>query len=328
MRIATTAKLGALIATLALACGTPAIAKDKVTLVHPTDPIFEASVWPIQQGKVTSDKVDLQVSFTSIQAVIHAVGTKQYDLIPMVTNILPKLAERGVPVKIIATNQRYSLKGGGSRLYVTANSPIKSVADLKGKTIGVTSMRSSGVTSVRVVLSEVHHANVAAEGGDFKWVEMPLAVLRTALTSGRVDAAILSNKYDYEASHSKDFRLLLKKSLNDAVHAQVPGTVILGYSDKLAARPDTFVEAARLLKASADYVDAHQDEVFGAVAKKNGVDAAYLKWYYAYYANIPYDLTKGDLKGIEAFWGALKKLHMLKKTPKVESMVWDRIKVE
>lgn len=312
----------------ALAATAPAQAKEKVTLVHPTDPVFEASVWPIQQGKVTSDKVDLDVSFTSIRAVIHAVGTKQYDLIPMVANILPKLASRGVPVKIIATDQRFSVKGVGTRLYVAANSKIKSIDDLKGKTIGVTSMRSSGVTSVRVTLSELYHVNVSAEGGDFKWVEMPLAVLRTALKSGRIDAAVLSNQYAYQASHSKDFRLLLNKSLNTALHAQVPGTVILGYTDKLAARPDAFVAAARLLKASGDYVLAHQDEVFGAVAKKNNIDPNYLKWYYATYATIPYDLTKGDLKGIEAFWVALKKLHMLKKTPPVESMVWDRIKVE
>ena len=318
---------GALLAALALGAA-PAMAKDVVTLVHPTDPIFEASVWPIQNGKVTSDKIDLQVSFTSIRAVIHAVGTKQFDLVPMVTNILPKLSARGVPVKIIATNQRFSVKGGGTRLFVAANSPIKSIADLKGKTIGVTSMRSSGVTGVRIMLSELYHANVATEGGDYKWVEMPLAVLRTALTSGRIDAAVFSNQYAYKALHGKDFRLLLDKDLNDAVHAQVPGTVILGYTDKLAARPADFVEAARLLKASADYVASHQDEVFGAVAKKNDIDPAYLKWYYASYATIPYDLTKGDLKGIEAFWGALKKLHMLKKTPPVESLVWDRIKVE
>lgn len=318
---------GVLLTALVLGAA-PAMAKDVVTMVHPTDPIFEASVWPIQHGKVTSDKVDLKVSFTSIRAVIHAVGTKQYDLIPMVTNILPKLVARGLPVKIIATNQRYTLNSAGSRLFVRADSKIKTIADLKGKTIGVTSLRSSGVTSVRVTMAELYHVNVASEGGDYKWVEMPLAVLPAALKSGRIDAAILSNQYAYQASRNKDFRLLLNKSMNDAVHAQVPGTVILGYADKLAARPADFVEAARMLKASADYVAAHQDEVFGAVAKQNDIDPAYLKWYYANYASIPYDLTKGDLKGIEAFWGALKRMHMLKKTPPVQSMVWNRIKIE
>jgi ABC-type nitrate/sulfonate/bicarbonate transport system substrate-binding protein len=323
-----TAILCGLLATLALG-GAPAAAKDIVTLVHPTDPAFEASVWPIQNGKVTSDKVDVQVSFTSIQAVIQAAGTQQYDLIPMVTNILPKLVERGVPVKLIATNQRYSFKGGGSRLYVAADGPIKSMADLKGKTIGVTSLNSSGVTATRVVMAQLFKANVALDGGDYKWVEMPLAVLPTALISGRIDAAILSNQYDYQAyQNHKDYRLLFPEGLKDALGVAVPGTVILGYTPKLNARPEAFVEAVKLLKASADYVRSHPDEVFGAVAKKNDIDPGYLKWYYEYYADIPYDLTKNDLKGIEAFWGAVEKLHMVGATPKLQDLIWDKVKVE
>jgi len=322
------ARLGALLAAATLSLS-PVAAKEVVTMVHPTDPAFEASVWPILNGKVTSDKVDLQVSFTSIEAVIHAVGTQQYDLIPMVTNILPKLAQRGLPAKIIATNQRYSFKGGGSRVYVAADGPIKTVADLKGKTIGVTSLNSSGVTAARVTMAKLFGANVALDGGDFKWVEMPLAVLPTALKSHRIDAAVLSNQFDYNAyNDTKDYRLLFPQGLKDALGVAVPGTVVLGYEPKLKARPEVFEEAARLLKASAEYVRTHQDEVFGAVAKKNNIDAAYLKWYYEYYANIPYDLTQDDLKGIVAFWDALDSLKMGSGKPDVKSLVWDKVKVE
>jgi NitT/TauT family transport system substrate-binding protein len=322
------ATLGALLAALTLN-GAPAAAKETVTLVHPTDPAFEASVWPIQNGKVTSDKVDLQVSFTNIQAVIQAAGTQQYDLIPMVTNILPKLVERGVPVKLIATNQRYSFKGGGSRLYVAANGSIKSMADLKGKTIGITNLSSSGVTAARVVMAQLFKANVAFDGGDYKWVEMPLAVLPTALTSGRIDAAVLSNQYDYQAFNDRqNYRLLFPEGLKDALGVAVPGTVILGYTPKLNARPEAFAEAVKMLKASADYVRAHPDEVFGAVAKKNDIDTGYLKWYYEYYADIPYALSKDDLKGIEAFWSAVEKLGMINGSPKVRDMIWDKVTVE
>lgn len=317
---------------LAALCAAPTLAasadaKDVVTMVHPTDPVFEALMWPITNGKVPSDKVDLKVSFTSIQAVIQAAATQQYDLVPMVTNIIPRLVERGLPIKIIATNQRYAFDGG-SHIYVAAKGPVKSVADLKGKTIGVTSLNSSGVTAMRIVLSQVHKANVALDGGDFKWVEMPLAVLATALTSGRIDAAVLSNQYDYEASRNPEYHALFSEGLKQALGISIPTTVVLGYDAKLKARPEAFVEAARMLKASADYVRSHPDEVFGAVAKAQNIDAAYLKWYYSTYADIPYNLVKDDLKGIEAFWVAVQRLHMIKDLPKVQSVVWDRVIVE
>lgn len=313
---------------LLLAAATFARASETVTLVHPADPVFEASVWPILAGKVKSDKVDMDISFKSIPAVIQAVTTQQYDFIPIPTNFLPRLVGQGVPIKIMSTNMRYSLKGGGSQLWVAANSPIKSVAQLRGKTIGVSSLSSSGMTAMRLVLSQVYGANVATDGGDYKWVEMPLAVVQTALASGRIDAAVFSDKYDYDASNNKEFRLLLKETLKDALGVRIPATVMLSYEPKLKARPEAFVEANRMLKESADYVSTHQDEVFGAVAKKETIDPAYLNWYYEFYADIPYDLTKEDLVGIEAFWVALKKLNMIGAMPDLKQLVWERAVVQ
>jgi len=323
MKAIVTALAGAL-----LLASHPALSKEVITMVHPHDPIFEASMWPLLNGKVPSDKVEFKVTFTSIPAVIQAASTKQYDLVPMVTQALPRLVERGLPFKVLATNQRYQFNGGGSHVYVAANGPIKSVADLKGKTIGVTSLNSSGVTAMRVVLLNKYNANVALDGGDFKWVEMPLAVLPTALQSGRVDAAVLSNQQDYRAINSKDFRTLFPEGLKEAVGASVPTTMVVSFDDKLKSRPEAFVEAARMLRASADYMMKNQDEVFAAVAKNDAEDIAYLKWYVQNYAGIPYDLTADDFKGIEAFWEASKKLQIVKDTPQVKDIIWERIQVK
>jgi hypothetical protein len=49
-----------------------------------------------------------------------------------------------------------------------------------------------------------------------------------------------------------------------------------------------------------------------------------MKWYFKNYADIPYDLTTDDLKGIQAFWDAAKKLQIVKGTPPVKSVIWDR----
>lgn len=314
---------------LFLALSHPAISKEVITMVHPHDPIFEMSMWPILNGKVKSDNVEFKVTFTSIPAVIQAASTKQYDLVPMVTQAIPRLVERGLPFKVIATNQRYEFSGGGSHLYVAANGPIKSVADLKGKTIGVTSLNSSGVTATRIVLQSKYNANVALDGGDFKWVEMPLAVLPTAVQSGRVDAAILSNQQDYQAQHNQtEFRALIPEGLRDALGVAVPTTMVISFDDKLKARPEAFVEAARMLRESAEYFLKNQDEVFSASAKGDSGDVAYMKWYIANYASIPYDLTKDDFKGMQALWEASKKLQIVKDAPQVKDVIWERAVVK
>jgi NitT/TauT family transport system substrate-binding protein len=312
-----------------LTLSVPAAAKETLSMVQPHDPIFEASMWPIVNHKVTSDKVDVQVTYTSIQSVIQAAVTKQYDLVPMVTQALPRLVARGLDLKVISTNQRYQYKGGGSHLYVAATSPIRSVADLKGKTIGVTSLNSSGVTASRIVLSKAYKMNVALDGGDFKWVEMPLPVLPTALSSGRIDAAVLSNQQDYEAlNNKKDFRVLVPEGMIEALGVAIPTTVVISYDEKLKARPEAFVEAARLLRQSAEYVRAHEDEVFGAIAKESGADVGYMKWYMDNYADIPYDLTQDDLKGMQVLWEESKKLGILKDAPKAQAIVWDRAPIK
>jgi len=46
-------------AAAALLAATPAAAKEKLTYAYLQDPVLEAVMWPLRNGKVTSDKLEI-----------------------------------------------------------------------------------------------------------------------------------------------------------------------------------------------------------------------------------------------------------------------------
>ncbi len=308
----------------------PAFAKTKISVAQANDPIFEASLWPIMAGKIKSDIVDIDVSLTTINAVIQSIPVKQYDVIATSANSVPIFVNRGVPLKIFSTMMRYKADGTASRLWVAQNSKAKTVADLKGKTIGVYGLSSAGTLNARTVLSKVYGFNAAIEGGDFRWVELPLAVLPGAAASGRIDAAVLVNFQDYAAEKSTDLRPIvsLHKGMMDAIKVAQPANVMVAYSDRLAANPDIYKEVARMMRASIQYVKENPDEVFAAIAKKGNADPDYMKWWLNNYADISYAIAPDDAKGFMATWGASKELGVIQSYPSADSLIWEHASKE
>lgn len=310
---------------------TPHIARAQskavVTVAQAADPALEAALWAAMNGKVTSDTVDLRVDLVSIPATIQAISTQQYDIVVAVMHLLPRLAQQGVPVRIVSSCFRYSKNGGGSRLWVMADGP-KTPEDLKGKKIGVSSLASSGVTNNRIMLSELFGSNVALDGGDFTWVEIPTATLPAALEGGQVDAVVLSNTQDYAASQDTRKRVLIDTNgeMRKAFDVQVPGTVMVSYEDRLEARKAEFLEANRLLAASVEYLNNNRDEVFAAIAEKAKIKAEYLKWYYEFYADAAYDFVPSDLVAIGKYWEAAKKAGVIEDYPAPETLLWEEVK--
>lgn len=94
-------------------------------------------------------------------------------------------ASKGLPLQVIASGV-YSTGEPGEdyvELLVDAGSPIRSAADLAGRTVAVNTLQNLGDTSVR--------DSVRDAGGDpaaVKFVEMPFPTMNAALADGDVDA--------------------------------------------------------------------------------------------------------------------------------------------
>jgi len=303
----------------------PAVAKDTISFAYLLDPAYDAVVWPLTHGKVTSETVDVHVKSLDIPALLQATGAKTYDVVMTAAIGVPQAKSRGLELTIMATALRNHAQGGkGGAIYVKADSPYKSMQDLKGKTLATQSMPSTGTTLMRIGLWKTYGMNVSFDGGDLRWVEVPATAMPGALLTGRIDAASLTHSEAYNAAKSKEFRIVasLDDAINKAIGEPAVVAILAGYPEKLAAKPAAYKEFARMVKASADYTRAHVDEVAGALSKETKMDPSFFSDWLNEYTEVPMAVSDNDVKAIQRLWELSKELNIIKEYPSAESMIW------
>lgn len=299
-------------------------AQTTVTLGYLADPSHEAVMWAIKNGKVTSDTVEIEATALDISALIQATVAQTYDVVQTAAMAIPRARDRGLDLRIVGTGLRYHASGEGAGIWVPKDSPITSVADLEGKTLGVYSIGSAGITLVRIALSEVHGLETEVGGGDVALAEMPAPALPAALATGRIDAATLIHAQAYEAMQTGDFVPITQtaEDLTELYGTRMVSAVLAGYGDKLDADPEVYQEFLRLLRASMEYAIANPDEVFPAVAEETGVEPDFFEAWFTRFSEFPVTLTEDDLKAIEILWAEAVEMELLDAAPPVAETVW------
>jgi len=295
------------------------------------DPGYDAAQWAIVNGKIKDPNVEIKIDSMTIPAMMQAAMTRQYDLLPNGILSVPQMVEQGIPVRVVGTMIRYHPAGHSADLWVLGDSKIKTVQDLKGKTIGVTSVEAQNVISVRAVLSERFKMNAASIGGDFKWAEIPGAQFEAALKAGRVDAVAFSNVAAYVAPKNGGYRSVLhgSKELLEMYGGPMNSVVMTAYQPDLDKRPEVYIAALKMLRASAKYAMENQKEVFAAVAPKYRMTVEDLQTWFTTYAVMPYALGPTDKAVFVKSWESGHKLGILKKMPEsVEALVWKNAQPE
>ncbi|HEV2571377.1 MAG TPA: ABC transporter substrate-binding protein [Beijerinckiaceae bacterium] len=305
-----------------------ALAAETITYGSLPDPGYDAVVWAIENGKVSDANVTIKVErVSSIPALMQAAMTQQFNLMPNGVLSLPQMRESGLPIKVLSTLLRYHPEGHSADVWVMPNSPYKTIQDLKGKTIAVVSGEAQNVISVRWVISEHFGMNADLVGGDFRWVEMPQAQFEAALQAGRVDAASFSNVPSYAATKDGKYRSVLhgSKELEKMYGGPMPSLFLFGYEGDMNKRPDAYVAAGKLLKASAEYVLKNPDEVFAAVAPKYKISKDDLQTWFLTYAQMPLSLGPTDKQVMMRAWQSGAKMGMLKKVPaSADELIWPK----
>jgi ABC-type nitrate/sulfonate/bicarbonate transport system substrate-binding protein len=178
--------LFALAVASALATVVPAQAQDKPTIrvSSLTLPVFNPLVWNVMKAKGLDAKHGFNLAVTaypSISAFYAGFATGETDALIGGPTVFVKLAEQGVPVRIIGTG--FTL----ADLVVFAKNPaIKSLADLKGKQLAV----DMGGSQFQVL--KIYAAAKGIDlGKDITVVNANFAVARAQLEAGRVDAALV-----------------------------------------------------------------------------------------------------------------------------------------
>jgi NitT/TauT family transport system substrate-binding protein len=305
--------------------GGTASAKEKFTYSYLIDPVMECFLYAIHSGKVTSDIIDLETTPMSIPAAIQATATKQYDALMSATISIPVAAAKGLQLTALSVGTRYGKDSHGGDLWVRKDSPYKSVADLKGKTIAVSSLSSTGTTWARIGLWKKYGVNVNYDGGDFQWVEIPAGSQPAALSTGKVDAAVLIHSQAIMAMKTNEYRSIAQTAKSNYEVYGVPSVagINVSYPEKIAARPQAFKEFNRMLKASRDYAMAHVDEVSAAVAAKGKMPKDFFKDWVTNIGESTATITEIDIKSMQVLWEQSKELGLIPSYPNARSVVWD-----
>ncbi|MGE0311805.1 MAG: ABC transporter substrate-binding protein [Lautropia sp.] len=324
-----TAALPPLIAAPALmtvARPTLAQAKRKISYAYLLDPAYDAVTWAMRTGRIASRSIEVEARGIAIPQLIQATAARQYDAIMTAVIALPAAEKRGLKLRVLATALQAAEAGEGGGVWVAKDSPIRSAADLKGKTLGSYALRSTGYTQVRIALAGKHRLNMALEGGDLRQVEIQAPNLPGALSSGQIDAATLIHAQAFKAMQAGDFRVVAETARDniETYRMRFISALNVSYPEKLEKDPDAFAEFSRLFKASSDYVLAHPDEVFAAVAAQSRIDPAFFRWWFEKSSVVPGVFTETHAQTIMKFFELSRELGMLKDFPDIRTLVWDR----
>ena len=168
---------------------------------------------------------------------------------------------RGLPIVWISPGGEYdSMLPPLIGLAVRADGPIKTGADLNGKTVGVSSLNDYFTLASRA-WSDAH-------GGDsstLKLLEVPLSQSSAAVEAGRVDAAVLIQPYLQMASGNPKLRIIGDPS--SAIGTRFMQVAWFTSNDFAAKNPETIEHFIRAMRESSIYANAHHAEANAVLTK-------------------------------------------------------------
>jgi NitT/TauT family transport system substrate-binding protein len=191
--------------------------------------------------------VDVQI-MQSGPVIVPAVVGGSLDVGAANTGSLAGARERGLPLRIFAPASIVTPASSTDVIMVKADSPIKTPADINGKTVAIVAMKT------------VQHALflewIDKHGGDsktVKMIEIPFPAMIGALDAGRVDVAIPSEPFVSQGRAGN-------RVIGNCYEALSGPMLLFGFfaTDAwLAANADTAVKLAAGIKTAAVWANQH-----------------------------------------------------------------------
>ncbi len=300
----------------------PVGAKEKIAVAYLDEDSHRAVFHAIEEGILKSDVIDVETRALNIPALIQATGSKQFDVVQTAVVAVPQLQQRGVHLKILSV--ALHAKGQAAAIFVRADSPLKSPADLKGKSLAVEALGATVTTYMRYALFKKHGLNVDLKSGDVKFEQIPRDVIPGLLAQRRIDAGYLYHTPAYRFRRDPANYRVLHETIPDfiAVTGQRPVTALMvAYPETVEKKGAALKEFNRLLKASMEYARSNP-AAWEAVAKKHSTTAEFLKDWFTNQYDFPATINEELAKGITVMWQATKELGDLKEVPDVNQHIW------
>jgi NitT/TauT family transport system substrate-binding protein len=237
-----------------------ASAADRIRFAYPAKSLnFLPLMIGREKGIFLAEGIDLQMVLVASTIQVTALTTGDIDFSGAQSQVMGGAA-RGLPVKVVGF---LTIKPS---FWLMAKSEIKSMAELKGKIIGITAIGSSTDTLARFLLSK----NGLTPDRDVAFLGTgTTSNILTAMKGGTVDAGVLSPPFNAWAKQM-GYRTLAY--FGDYVEQSLSG---VGTSDKLIReRPELVRRMLTATIKSLRFIQQRPAEVRQFIAKEWGVDAA------------------------------------------------------
>jgi NitT/TauT family transport system substrate-binding protein len=185
--------------------------------------------------------------FTSWDVVAEAVKSGRLQATFMIAPMAMKLREQGVPVKIVYLGHR-----DGSTIMVRKNDPAKTLADLKGKTIGIPSRFSNQYLVIRKLMEDE-----GVSQRDVKFLEMAPPDMPSALANGSIGAYFVGEPHAAKAEVDGTGRVLYHAK---DIWPRFISCVLVVSEKLIQEKPEQVRELVRGIAESGEWAETHRLE--------------------------------------------------------------------
>lgn len=280
-----------------------------------------AALYAIEQGILTSDTVDVDVTYLPLSTIIDVAPAKQYDVIEASPLAVPFGAARDLDYVILSAGLQ---NRDGTILFVKADSDLSGPADLRGLRVGVRRLDGTFTLEARYLLQETYGLDVSLEGGDVTIAEQPLESLPALLLSDDLDAAVLLRVQAFRLLEDDEFRVLSRVTdeVQELLAGPVMNSILVTYPDVARQKTEALRELNRLLAASVVYFRANQDDVIEAVATEQE-SPEYLEWWWERQELLLGDLSTDMQEQLLAIWGAARAVGDIEESPALADVLFN-----
>jgi NitT/TauT family transport system substrate-binding protein len=212
--------------------------------------------------------LDVQVQpFTSGGAMTAAVAGGSLEVGKSSLMALIAGHARGVPFTLVAGAAQYSSDHPNVALVVLKDSPVKTAADLNGKTIATSALRSTDQISASAWIDQ--------HGGDsssVKIIELGGAAVVEALRAHRIEAANCVNPLLTQLVRAGTVRILGKSF--DAIAKQFLIAAWFCTTDYVAHNRETVRKFVSVVRRATVYANGHHSETVPLLAAFSGIQPA------------------------------------------------------
>jgi NitT/TauT family transport system substrate-binding protein len=209
-----------------------------------------------EKGFFAEQNIEVEVvNTTGGAAAVPGVVSGEFDF--AFGNVVSLIVahSQNLPLKAIAEGNSSTGQQGKdfSGIVVPKDSPIRTAADLAGKTVAVNNLKNVGDTTVR--------ASIRKAGGDpsnVKFVELPFPDMPAAVANKRVDAAWIVEPF-FSVSQDQGARVIASNMVDAA-----PNMTVAAYfttEKNIKQKADLVKRFTAAIEKSLQYAQEHPDEV-------------------------------------------------------------------